>query len=474
MIIWGVNADNHDASLAVVSDNEVLFAGHAERYSRVKNDPNLNDQLIRDALEYGSPDQICWYERPIGRAMRHVKAGQWGELFRDSPADLMKPYTKAPIAYGDHHKSHAAAGFYTSGFDEACVLVVDAIGELITTSIWQASHEGLKRLWCERYPCSLGLFYSAMTHLVGLKPNEEEYILMGMAGYGKLNHELFKRCKADIASGFNFHRGVRKRYVGYDPYDIACVAQAVITDELKALITRARQMSASENLVYGGGVALNCVANTELIKLDLFKRLWILPNPGDAGSAIGAVTAYTGKHVKLDHVFLGHDIKTEFDVDQVVDELLTVGIVGVANGRAEFGPRAFGNRSLLADPRAQHMKDRVNQIKQRQEFRPFAPAVLAEDAHDLFDLPVARSPFMQYTCDVKVDWLPAITHVDGTARVQTVDENSKNMRAVLLRWRERTGCPVLLNTSLNIKGEPLVNTASDGARFADKYGVKVL
>jgi carbamoyltransferase len=197
-----------------------------------------------------------------------------------------------------------------------------------------------------------------------------------------------------------------------------------------------------------------------------------MPNPGDAGSAIGAPLAHYKQHVEWPGPYLGHNIEGDYPVEEIIQELKTTGICGVANGPAEFGPRALGHRSLLADPRGPHIKDRVNDIKQRQRFRPFAPAVLEEHAAAYFDGPTG--PYMQYTATCTDAGLPAIIHGDGTSRVQTVSKHeSSGFRKLLERWYEETGCPILLNTSLNIKGQPIVNTVEDALAFEQHYGVRV-
>jgi carbamoyltransferase len=496
MIIWGVNADNHDASIAVVDDSslEILFAGHAERYSRIKNDSQLNHDMVADALQYGYPGLVVWFENPWGRRARYLRTGQYDRLKEAFPKEYMKQFgIHSPIEYSDHHASHAAGGFYTSGVDEAVCVVIDAIGELTTASIWHATGYKLKKLWSLKYPHSLGLFYSAVTDLVGLKPNEEEYILMGMAAYG--DEEMAGTIEARFIDDFyghsntlkqavNFHKGMRhESYYSHiaqteqGKYDLACAAQSLITHQILRVIEKAMDMTGCDNIVYSGGVALNCLANAFVAEDmgGLIDKFWIMPNPGDAGNSLGAVANHLRQQLKWRGAMLGYDIKRTPDPDDIVKELLKTGICGVASGKAEFGPRALGNRSLLGDPRSDVMKDRVNEIKKRQKFRPFAPAVLDRFKQDHFNFPgtITSTPYMQFVCDVETKELPAITHFDGTARVQTVDQESPLLEAVLERWYEKTGCPVLLNTSLNIKGEPLVNSIRDGERFAAKYGVKV-
>jgi carbamoyltransferase len=223
-----------------------------------------------------------------------------------------------------------------------------------------------------------------------------------------------------------------------------------------------------------GGVALNCLANRRLGQW--FENIWIMPNPGDAGSSLGAAALAYGKKLNWQDAYLGHCILGNYPVDDIISELLTNKIAGVASGRAEFGPRALGNRSLLADPRGNTIKEKVNEIKRRQQFRPFAPVVLEEHARDYFDMPSGwvDSRYMQIVgrC-LRPDLFPAVVHVDGTSRIQTVPKDSSGVRRLLESWYALTGCPMLLNTSLNIRGEPMVNDRADADRFEQLYGVQV-
>ena len=215
-----------------------------------------------------------------------------------------------------------------------------------------------------------------------------------------------------------------------------------------------------------GGCALNCVANSKIKN----KNIWIMPSPGDAGNALGAAALVHKKKLKWKHPYLGYNIKRGVNPKEVVDYLLKYNYCGIANGRAEFGPRALGNRSLIADPR-KDIKDTINQIKQRQKYRPFAPAILEEYANEYFDGPMNR--YMQFVAKAKHDY-SSVTHVDGTARVQLVEKrNVSILRDILEEWYDRTGCPMLLNTSLNIKGQPIVNDWNDAKKFMEKYNVAV-
>jgi carbamoyltransferase len=253
-------------------------------------------------------------------------------------------------------------------------------------------------------------------------------------------------------------------------FDIAAVTQKTYEFTLEQILEWAKKNTKSNNLVLMGGCALNCSANHLAYKY--FDDVWIMPNPGDAGSAIGAVLAQKKEHMRMPHAYLGYNIEGDYPVEEALSELKKTGIVGVANGRAEFGPRAFGNRSLLADPRGRDIKSKVNDIKKRQQFRPFAPVVLAEHASKNFK--GHYNNYMQFTSKCKHPFLyPAITHVDGTSRVQTVEADGSGIRRLLERWYEETGCPMLLNTSLNIKGKPMVNDLTDAQEFAIMYTTKV-
>jgi len=484
MITWGISANSHDAALAVFTDGGLEFASHAERFSGIKNDAHLNNELVEYAKRWGEPDEVVWYEKPKLKTLRQLRAGQG---FKYVGKNNIKTYLQnygitAPIHYVSHHRSHAAGGYFSSGMDAATIVVIDSIGEFETLTIWKAKGTELKQIYSQKYPHSVGLWYSAMTQRIGLKPQEDEYILMGMAAYGD-SDRLYHDIKSDFVEVgdrtlVKFKRNLHRGCLDWRPelnspqdlMDIAAATQAVYEDIFRWVLGKAARMTDTQNLVLMGGCALNCSSNS--IAYDYFKNVWIMPNPGDAGSAIGAVLAHKKLHMEMPHVYLGYNIEGEYPVEEVLHELLTTGICGVASGRAEFGPRALGHRSLLADPRGPDIKDRVNNIKQRQLFRPFAPAVLAEHAHTYFDGPTG--PFMQYTATCTDPGLPAIKHGDGTSRVQTVSaDQSLDFRKLLERWYEETGCPVLLNTSLNIKGKPIVNTVEDAAAFEKHYGVRV-
>ena len=495
MKILGINALNHDAAIAMIQDGEVLFAGHSERYSGVKNDSDLNAALFADSFRHGGkPDKVVYFERPWLKKARQLRAGQYGEVLsrKNLPSYYLRDFVgNSEIEYVQHHQSHAAAGYYTSPYEESAIVVIDAIGEFETCTIWYAWGSHFEKRYSLKYPKSLGLWYSAMTQRLGLKPQEDEYILMGMAGWGTIDEELKQNIRNDFFKDSdklidlkdNLHRGCldwNPEYYKDDDseqwkFDIAANVQAICEEEIVKVFELTKQLvPETDNCVYMGGVALNCVANS-IIARDHYPNLWILPNPGDAGSSLGSAAYVFGEHINWTSPFTGYEIKGRYPKKKILDELLNGNIVGVANGRAEFGPRALGNRSLLADPRGDGIKDRVNEIKHRQKFRPFAPSVLEEYAHEVFDMPVKKSQFMQFVAPCKFpDKYPAICHVDNTSRVQTVSkEDNPGYYKLIKEFYHKTGCPMVLNTSLNIKGQPIVNSYHDGVAFEKQYNVKV-
>lgn len=508
MRILGISSMFHDASVTVVEDGKILFAAHAERYSKKKNDAFLNREMIRAALTYGKPDYIVLHEKSWAKKLRNAVALSWRGVKEPTQEYWIRNFypelKDIPIKSYWHHETHAAAGVLTSPFDECAVMVIDAIGEFDTATIWHWKDGELKRKHSVKYPNSLGLFYSAVTHYVGLKPMEDEYILMGMAAYGKpvlknqMQELFFKREYLDIdhivhpfVTLQSLHRGITPGTLsrgsgsrdesGHLPndYNIAASAQALTEEKIYFYALKAQKLTGSKNLVFMGGVALNCVANKRLF--ELYDNVHIMPNPGDAGSSLGAAALHyynlTSKRVEWQGPYLGSNIPGAYPVKKALRSLARGEIFGIANGRAEFGPRALGNRSLLADPRGGDIKDRMNAIKKRQKFRPFAPVILAEHCDEYFEMPQPglQSPYMQFVAKCKKPKeFPAIIHTDGTSRVQTVtQEQNPGLYELLTKFYKKTGCPMLVNTSLNIKGHPIVDNEADAAAFAEYYGVQV-
>ena len=429
---------------------------------------------------------------------------------------------KKRIAFTSHHESHAACAFFPSPYDEAAILTLDGVGEWDTASIGHGRGSKIELLETLAFPHSLGLLYSAVTYFCGFRVNSGEYKLMGLAPYGTPRFADAMRAKLlDLKPDgslrldlhyFNFLHGLTmtapalEALFGGRPrapesaltqreMDLAASVQLITEEAVLRMARHARELTGAKYLTLAGGVALNCVANGALLRAGIFDDVWIPGPAGDAGGALGAA-------LFVQHQLLGHErapqgrdsmqggllgprfstaeIRTFLDAEKlpyhhhadegallaaVVDELTAGRVVGWFQGRMEFGPRALGSRSILGDARDPAMQSRMNQrIKFRESFRPFAPSVLAEDAAEWFDLD-RESPAMQFTARVKNSRLPAVTHVDGSARVQTVDEARHGRFCRLLRaFKARTGCSVLVNTSFNLRGEPIVGTPQDAAR----------
>ena len=446
MRILGISCMFHDASVTVMEGSKILFAGHAERYSRQKNDSYLNQELMADALKHGLPDVIVLHESSTLKNKRRVSQMTWASIkaaFTEITAEewLKKFYpqlTGIPVTNCLHHESHAGAGVMTSEFDECAVMTIDAIGEYQTATIYYYDSSATPALQLKhetKFPNSLGLFYSAVTHAVGLKPMEDEYILMGMAAYGdpiegkRLSRQMGKdhfffhhawiSNKQSLRGSGNLQRGLKSdMYSEYDDFTIAYAAQNQVEKRVMSYAEYARDVTGSENLVFMGGVALNCVANSRLFDLG-YKNIHIMPNPGDAGSSLGAAALHqyntTGKKINWNGPYLGHNIEGPYPIKKALASLKKGEIFGIANGRAEFGPRALGNRSLCSDPRGPKVKDAMNTIKNRQKFRPFAPMILEKHVHEYFDMPggITNAPYMQFVAKCKKpEEFPAIIHED--------------------------------------------------------------
>ena len=449
------------------------------------------------------------------------------------------------ILFSEHHYSHAASAFFPSPFDEAVVLTLDGVGEWATTTVALGRGNSCEIVKEIHFPHSLGLLYSAFTYYTGFKVNSGEYKVMGLAPYGEAVYKDLILDKLidlrpdgsfrldqryfDYATGLRmtndrfadlFGRPARKPesdLLEQFHMDVAASLQAV-TEEVVLTITRALAVEHNiPNLCLAGGVALNCVANGKILRDGAFPGLWIQPAAGDAGGAIGAALAVYHRELGAPRIVTGTDAMSgaflgpAFDDDEIASDLRSCGAVfetveedemlsftadalaagkavGWFQGRMEFGPRALGGRSILADPRSASMQRTLNlKIKFRESFRPFAPSVLVEDAKEYFGLEV-QSPYMLLVADVNEDLrcsdttgqgglfgiqklnmarstIPAVTHVDYSARIQTVHASTNyRYQALLTEFRNRTGCSVLVNTSFNVRGEPIVCSPTDAFR----------
>ena len=429
---------------------------------------------------------------------------------------------KWKLLFGDHHESHAASAFYPSPFDEAAILTIDGVGEWATSSIGTGKGNELTLLRELRYPNSVGLLYSAFTYYTGFKVNSGEYKVMGLAPYGEpkfvgaiKDHLLEVKEDGSIRLNqhyFNYSQGLRMTNGAFDKLfggpprrpestitqremDLARSIQVITEEVILKMARYARKETGMKYLCLAGGVALNCVANGRVLREVPFEDVWIQPAAGDAGGSLGVALAiwhrYLGKprqasggrdamkgsylgpcdsEAQIEKYLRENNVHyTKYEREQLPDviaELLAQGkVIGLHQGRMEFGPRALGCRSIIGDARLPQMQSVMNlKIKFRESFRPFAPSVLREHASEWFELEV-DSPYMSLVAQVKRLEIPAVTHVDGSARVQTVTRETNPLYwEIIEAFRKLTGCPVIVNTSFNVRGEPIVCTPEDSIR----------
>jgi carbamoyltransferase len=533
MNVIGISAYFHNSACCLLQNGSLIAAAQEESFTRVKHDPVLPKHSLRYCLEEGGitladVDILAYYEDPTLKLARQIwtygpglpcNRALLGKLDALRPEREIRELLgyEGKIEIVTHHQAHAASSYYWSGFPESAVMTVDGVGEWATTTYGVGRGQDLEIFEEVQFPDSLGLLYSTITNFLGFSVNEGEYKVMGLAPYGKptcvnevrkliavgeagqfrLNLQYFDFTRTDrmysdqLAELFGhgprckgseiteFHRNLAR--------SLQCVLESVLVEKANYIYEK----TGSTNLCMAGGVALNCVANSRVLRETPFQKLFVQPAANDAGGALGAAAIAHRKACgratdgrPLDHVYFGPSYtsaavlkllqssglafkncvgREEALIAATVNALTSGKVVGWFQGRMEFGPRALGARSILADPREPDMRDRINAlVKKREEFRPFAPAVLASKTqfHFQIDHP---SPFMLETCQVCSPLsLPAITHVDGSARVQTVDGVANPRFAHLLEaFEDQTGCPILLNTSFNMKDEPIVCSPVD-------------
>jgi carbamoyltransferase len=577
--ILGISAYYHDAAAALVVDGDIVAAVQEERFTRRKHDPSFPSRAVAYCVEEAglTPkdlDHVVFYDKPLLTFDRlletYVSFAPHGfrsfvrsmplwlseklHLPREIRRQLGGGYTKR-VSFVEHHESHAASAFFPSPFDEAAILTFDGVGEWATATMGTGRGNRMELHAELRFPHSLGLLYSAFTYFTGFKVNSGEYKLMGLAPYGepvyvdrildklvdlrddgsfRLNLRYFDYCTGLQMTSKRFEElfdgppRAPESPITQREMDLAASVQQ-ITEEI--VIRAARHLHATTgmtNLCMAGGVALNCVANSRILRDTPFERIWVQPAAGDAGGSVGAALfvwhqllgnerapqgrdrqrgSFLGPRYNRDDVvaMLGRNgatyrlVDDEVELCDLVVGLLADGnVVGWFQGRMEFGPRALGARSILGDPRSPRMQSVMNQkIKFRESFRPFAPAVLLDHVDDWFERAAGEeSPYMclvapvaaaQRTAaagamaqgldklDVVRSTIPAVTHVDLSARLQTVDaERHGRFHLLLERFHQRTGCPVLVNTSFNVRGEPIVCTPDDAFRCFMATGMDVL
>jgi carbamoyltransferase len=567
MKILGISAHYHDSAAALVIDGMPACAVQEERLSRRKNDAGFPINAIEWCLEHAGLepadlDAVVFYERSMlkferiltstlrafprsWRSFPHAMKNTLGEkVWVRGIIAANLGVRRQKIVFTDHHASHAAAAFFTSPTDRAAILTVDGVGEWATLAIGEGDRraDGTTDITLRReirFPHSLGMLYSTFTAYLGFRVNEDEYKVMGLSAYGRPTMvEQVRKVIRRLPDGafalapeyFEFQTSAERSYSSkfvdlfgparhpHDPLDLespdgqrfadcAASVQRVLEDVLVDIAARLRIETGRRDLCVGGGVALNGLANTRMLREAGFDRVFVPPAPGDAGSALGAalyadrVSFRNPDREVPDHPFWGPDVDAqqlaraaredgqaveECDepalLDRIADDLVGGRIVGWMDGACEFGPRALGHRSLLAAPHSVDIRDRLNRdIKRREAFRPFAPVVTSEAADRYFDLPPGGARLARYMSGVfpvRPEFrsrLAAVTHVDGSARVQVLErEMAPRLYALLDTYGRRTGIPVLLNTSFNVAGEPIVTRALEGYMTFRRCGIDVL
>lgn len=561
MVILGISAYYHDSAAAILVDGKVIAASCEERFTRVKHDKRFPIHAVtfcvKEAnIEYGKIDYVVFYEKPFVKFERilttHIHHAPKGfctfvkamPVWLKDRLNMRRTITKEldsiwnvkrewDIRFVEHHTSHAAMAYYTSKYDNAALLVVDAVGEFATTSIMKGENGKIVLVKQQNFPNSIGLLYSAFTYFLGFTVNSDEYKVMGLAPYGNLNDiqtkqfiEIIKGKLVNISDNgsiiinehyFTFMYGLKmidnqrwEKLFGISRrkqtedicqahMNMAAAIQHVTEEILLKLAKYAKEITGCKQLCISGGCALNCAAMGKIKQSGFFDNVFVPFAPGDDGGAIGATlylyTLIGNNKVEKTSPYLGTHYTDEEIIDvlqkyrlnfirtskeellnKVADYLSKGDIVGWFQGKMEFGPRALGNRSVFADPRRAEMKDNINcKVKFRESFRPFAPIVLKEDTSEYFDN--LDSPYMMFTTQMhrEDNCIPAVTHVDGSARVQTVTvTDNEGVYSLLKAFKVQTGCSVLLNTSFNVMGEPIVCTPEDAIRTFLHSGLDIL
>jgi carbamoyltransferase len=546
MTILGISCHYHESAAALIIDGKIAAASAEERFTGVKHDSRfpvhaIDFCLSQAGIQPQNIDYVAFYEKPLIKFERTITMGMHnypyalpffvegmknafsGKLWIQSKIENYLGITRERILFVPQHVTHAAASYYPSPFKSSAFLTLDAVGEWSTGSWGTAKGNQLNPIMELRFPHSVGLLYSALTAYLGFEVNDGEFKVMGMAAFGKPRYtdkikKLYKMFPdGSIAldlSYFSFHKSNTRMYTrkfeelfhGCSRFDLGASIQRCTEEIILTMMRHIRRMTKEENLVFGGGVALNSVVNGLITKKTPFKHVYIFPAAGDDGGSAGAAL-YIYHHVlgnkkryALKDMFLGQQwsnstiqrvlreknisYKKMSDtvlINFIAGQLSKGMIAGWFEGRAEFGPRALGHRSIIADPRKAEMKDIVNaRIKFREEFRPFAPVVLSKFAKKYFNISEMNlTPYMLGTFPsfpIAKNRAPAVVHDDGTSRIQIVDTRSfKGKYAkVLAAFYQITGVPVLLNTSFNLKGEPIVNSPEDAISTFERSGLDIL
>ncbi|MEO3809378.1 carbamoyltransferase C-terminal domain-containing protein [Sphaerisporangium sp. B11E5] len=531
MRFLGINAIFHDPAAALVVDGEVVAAAEEERFSRRKHGKRpvafsaweLPERaaawcLKRAGLRAEDLDGVAYSYDPelVREGTAGLDAG-WEELrttyARRAPAFLataLPGLDGARVTFVPHHVAHAASAGLAAPYRRSAVLVCDGRGEAVSHLAGVYRDGDLSVLAAQELPHSLGLMYEEVTAHLGFQRSSDEYKVMALAAYGEPRHlgELRELIHTTGDGGFRVEpvdwsvyakAGTGDGNWTAEQADLAASVQRRLEEVLLELAGWLHERTGERCLTMAGGVALNCVANTRLLREGPFEHVWAQPAAGDAGTALGGALHLARLHGEPVAPMPGADLGREWTDEELAAWLTTAGVphrrpadlaaavaaelaadrvVAWFQGRSEYGPRALGHRSLLAHPGRAANSDRLNAVKGREPFRPVAPMVLAERAGEVFERGPLPSPYMLFVHDVRPEWrdrLPAVVHVDGTARAQTVDRASEPLLARLLtEFEARTGLPVLVNTSLNTAGRPMVDDPRDALECFGSAPVDVL
>lgn len=517
MRVLGINALFHDPAAALIVDGRIVAATEEERFSRRKHGkrpvpfsawelPELSARWCLDQAGLTPPelDAVAYsYDPELARPAEQLGLHDpWDrirqEYARRAPeflAEALPGLDPAKVRFVAHHVAHAASAGQASPYPDCAVLVLDGRGECGSHLAGRYANRELTVMSSQSLPDSMGLFYEDLTQHLGFLRSSDEFKVMALASYGRPRFvdQLREYVHLDGRGGFRarpvpWSSLVPPRAAGApwsrDQADVAASAQACLEEVLLGLVRWLHERTGEDVLTLAGGVALNCVANSRLYREGPFREVWVQPAAGDAGTALGAAlhvaqqketveampTAALGRgwsdaelRAWLERAAVPYEEPDDI-AETVAEELAGDGIVAWFQGRSEYGPRALGHRSLLAHPGRAANLERLNAVKGREEFRPVAPMVLAERAAELFDGPLP-SPYMLFVHDVAAEWrerVPAVVHVDGTARIQTVDRGAEPLVARMIDgFERRTGLPVVVNTSLNTAGRPMVDDPRD-------------
>jgi carbamoyltransferase len=479
-IVWGVNNLSHQASLSVAVGNDVKFSSLAERFSKIKNDRKLNSDLLDYASQFGLPDKVVFCGVPWKKTLESILYAQFHLHRKKDQIRELSLSKRVKHQFVDHHSCHAANSWFTSPFSHGCVLVVDGFGDLATVSVWSGEGSSLKCLWRLSYPHSLGLFYSYYAKELGFKPNEEEFYLMGLSQHGepKYYDNLLSRHFLEdeiLISKINCHLHTPLDFE-YSQNDLAASVQKVYETLFERLLKKTYEMTQAKNICLSGGSVMNSIANKLAFKF--FDQVYIPPAPGDGGNSLGALLWEQKEKVSIGNGYLGYDLGQNLNHDKVVELLKAEGLVAIAQGQAELGPRALGHRSILANILDDKAIEKLIDIKNRAFFRPFSPVVLQEDYAHYFTGPMETSSMMHHTIEVKEEHKGLFKNVSGPqgfSRVQTVSEHeNRNLFKILQKWKKTSGHGLLLNTSLNVRGRPIINDKYDLKLFSEKTSLPIV